>query len=228
MGLDIAQTVFSYFLFCIGELLFILIPLMVFKLQKKNLKYEFRHRIIPNERLTRSWKLRTLDVLLGVFIGVGFYFLGEFMASSIQKLIIQWKGEDFYQNAVAGSVNTIPPPPPPKPLIIWTIIVIGIIFMFATVSLSEEFLYRGVILKELGHKSKFWALMGSSAIFMIYHVFPGIVPWVTFITFWSYYFVFGLILGGIALIQKGDLITAIIAHGVFDSILWVQIYIPYL
>jgi len=228
MGLDLAQTIMFYFLFCIGELFFILIPLVIFKMQKKDLKYEFRHRIIPNERLNRPRKLRLLDISLGVLLGVGFYFLGNLMASSIRKLIIQWKGEEFYHNAVAGSVNTIPPPPPPNPFLIWTIIVIGIILMFVTVSLSEEFLYRGVIMKEIGHKSRFWAIVVSSALFMIYHVFPGIVPWMTFVTFWSYYFIFGLILGCIVLIQKGDLVTAIVAHGVFDSILWVQIYLPYL
>ncbi|MCF2141520.1 MAG: CPBP family intramembrane metalloprotease [Candidatus Lokiarchaeota archaeon] len=228
MGLDLAQNVFSFFIFCIIELLFILIPMLVFKFQKKNLKYEFRHRIIPNERLHRSWKLRVVDVLSGVTLGVLFYYIGSFMAKTIKKIIIQLKGEDFYHAATTGSVNTTPPPPPPNPFLIWAIIVVGVALMYMTVALSEEFCYRGVILKEIGHKSKFWALILSSGFFMIYHVFPGIVPWATFLTFWSYYFTFGLLLGGITLFQKGDLITSIIAHGTFNSILWVQLYLPYL
>ncbi|WP_457557637.1 CPBP family intramembrane glutamic endopeptidase [Candidatus Harpocratesius sp.] len=228
MGLDLAQNVFSFFIFCIIELLFILIPMLVFKFQKKDLKYEFRHRIIPNERLHRSWKLRVADILSGVTLGVLFYYIGSFMAKTIRKIIIQLKGEDFYHTATSGAVNTTPPPPPPNPLLIWAIIVVGVVLMYITVALSEEFCYRGVILKEIGHKSKFWALILSSAIFMIYHVFPGIVPWATFLTFWSYYFIFGLLLGGVTLFQKGDLIISIIAHGTFNSILWVQLYIPYL
>ncbi|MHA1584662.1 MAG: CPBP family glutamic-type intramembrane protease, partial [Promethearchaeota archaeon] len=68
----------------------------------------------------------------------------------------------------------------------------------------------------------------SSAIFMIYHVFPGIVPIQTFLVFWLYYFSFGVLLALIAKFQKGDLIIPIFAHATFDSILWINLYLNYL
>ncbi|MHA1672139.1 MAG: lysostaphin resistance A-like protein [Promethearchaeota archaeon] len=228
MGLDVAGSAVTFFIFSLAEIIFILIPLLIFKLQKKDLRYEFRHRIVPNEQLKRKTSLRIVDVLIGFGIGFGFYFLGSLMTTLNRTIIILWNGEDYYQSASAGSVNTTPPPPPPDPLIIWCLIVIGVILFFTTVAVSEEFCFRGVIMKEIGHKSKFWAVIISGAFFMLYHVFPGIVPWATFLTFWSYYFIFGVLLALITIYRKGDLIIPIIAHGTLNSIIWVVRYIKYL
>ncbi|MHA1610647.1 MAG: CPBP family intramembrane glutamic endopeptidase [Promethearchaeota archaeon] len=228
MGLDVAASSVSFLIFSLLETIFIIIPLIVFKLQKKDLKYEFRHRIIPNEQLKRKTSLRIRDVFIGIGIGFGFYFLGNLIATLNRTIIILWKGENYYQSASEGSVNTTPPPPPPDPLIIWSLIIIGVILFFTTVAISEEFCFRGVIMKEIGHKSKFWAVIISGAFFMLYHVLPGIVPWATFFTFWSYYFIFGVLLALITLYRKGDLIIPIIAHGTLNSIIWVVRYLRYL
>lgn len=228
MGLDVAKSAFSFFLFSFAEVIYILIPLIIFKLQKKNLWYEFRHRIIPNEFLNRGVKRRILDILIGLLIGTAFYFLGNVISFQIKRIIILWKGEDFYTTAASGAVNTTPPPPPPNPALIWFLIISGVLIMFVFVALSEEFCYRGVIMKEIGHKSKFWAITLSSGFFMLYHVFPGIVPWATFLTFWPYYLIFGILLALITQFQKGDLIIAIVAHGTLNSIIWVRRYLQYL
>ena len=228
MGLDIASSVWAYFLFCFSELLFIAIPMLVFKLQKKDLRYEFRHRIIPNEMLDRNAWFRFVDIIMGIFIGVFFYYFGGILAFTIKKVVIATKGEDYYNTATEGSVNTTPPPPPPSPLLIWGIIISGILIIFVTVAFAEEFCFRGVLLKEFNHINKFLGVILSSAIFMIYHVFPGIVPWTTFVTFWLYYFSFGVLLSLITMFQRGDLIVAIVAHGTFDSIIWIMLYIRYL
>jgi membrane protease YdiL (CAAX protease family) len=119
-------------------------------------------------------------------------------------------------------VDTSPPSLSPFELII------TVILNFAIVGLAEEFCFRGVLLKEFSKKSKFRGLLISSGFFMIYHVFPGIVPLSTFLTFWLYYFIFGVILAGITLLNKGDLIMAIIAHGSFNSILFILSYTDWL
>lgn len=228
MGLDIASSALSYFLFCAAELIFIGIPMIVFKLQKKNLKYEFRHRIVPNEMLNRNFWFRLADIIMGMFVGVFFYYFGGYLAFTIREIIIENKGEEYYDEASAGSVNTTPPPPPPDPVIIWTLIIVGVIIIFITVAFAEEFCFRGVLLKEFGHINKILGVLLSSALFMLFHVFPGIVPIQTFLTFWLYYFSFGVLLALITLFQKGDLLVVIIAHGTFNSIIWVSRYLSYL
>ncbi len=228
MGLDVASSAGVFFLFSAAELIFIAIPMIVFRIQKKDLKYEFRHRIIPNEMLDRNFWFRILDILIGIFIGVFFFYFGGLLAFTIKKVVVDTKGDEYYDTASEGSVNTTPPPPPPNPLIIWTLIIVGIIVIFITVAFAEEFCFRGVLLKELNHKNKFFGVIFSSALFMLFHVFPGIVPWSTFVTFWLYYFAFGVLLSLITLIQKGDLIVSIVAHGTFNSIIWIMLYTRYL
>jgi len=228
MALDIASSAVAYFLFCFAELIFIAIPMIVFKLQKKDLKYEFRHRIVPNEMLNRNFWFRLADIIMGIFIGVFFYYFGGLLAITIKKVIIEIMGEEFYNTASVGSVNTTPPPPPPDPLIIWTLIIVGVIVIFTTVAFAEEFCFRGVLLKEFNHKNKVFGVILSSTLFMLFHVMPGIVPWSTFLTFWLYYFVFGVLISLITMFQKGDLIVSIVAHGTFNSIIWIFMYVGYL
>ena len=229
LGLDLATSVIGFFLFSATELIFfVVIPMIVFKIQKKDLKYEFRHRIIPNEMLHRNGWLRLADIIFGILFGVCFYFFGGLLSSTIRKVIIFFLGSDFYNTASAGSVNTTPPPPPPDPLIIWTLIIVGVIVIFVTVAFAEEFCFRGVLLKEFNHKNKVFGVILSSFLFMLFHVMPGIVPWSTFMTFWLYYFSFGVLLSLITMFQKGDLIVSIVAHGTFNSIIWIRLYVGYL
>jgi len=229
MGLDVASSAGAFFLFSTVELIFfVVIPMIVFKIQKKDLKYEFRHRIIPNEMLHRNGWLRLADIIFGILFGVFFYFFGGLLSSTIRKVIIYIMGQEFFETASAGSVNTTPPPPPPDPLIIWMLIIVGVIVIFVTVAFAEEFCFRGVLMKEFNHKNKILGVVLSSALFMLFHVFPGIVPWATFLTFWLYYFAFGVLLSLVTLFQKGDLIVSIIAHGTFNSIIWIVMYARYL
>ena len=228
--LDIASSALSYYLFSVFELIFILIPMIIFKLQKKDLKYEFRHRIVPNETLYRNKHLgfRVADISAGIIIGVFFKIFGRYLWLLIYYITVATQGEDAYVEAAAGLVDTTTPPPPPDPVLIWTLIITGVIIQFLFVSLSEEFLFRGVILKEIGHKSKLLGIILSSGFFMLYHLFPGIVPWQTFQVFWLYFFGFGVLLSSITVFSKGDLTIAIVAHGTFNAIGWVTRYLQYL
>jgi membrane protease YdiL (CAAX protease family) len=204
--------------------------MLVFLLQKKNLKYEFRHRIIPDHTRYRNkyFGFRFADASAGFVIGILFYKLGGYISVISKWVVTSLLGEAFYLKAQDGSVNTTPPPPPPNPLLIWTLIVLGVLIQFIFVAISEEYCFRGVLLKEFGHISQILGIIVSSLIFMIYHVFPGIVPLETFITFGPYYFCFGVLLCFCTIVQKGDLITAIVAHGTFNSIIWVTRYLQFL
>jgi membrane protease YdiL (CAAX protease family) len=215
MAIDLASNSLMFFLVSLLELIFIAIPLLVFKIQKKDLKYEFCHRIIPEPR---RWKRRVFDVGVGILLGLAFVFIGSYVAFYTRLLVVRILGESFYASASAGSVNTSPPS-----LKIWELM-LGVVVMFALVGLSEEFCFRGVLFKEMGKRRPLIGALGSSFFFAIYHVFPGVVPISTFVTFWFYYFLFGVLLAAITHFQKGDLITAIIAHGTFNSLLWILAY----
>ena len=214
MGIDLAPSSTFFFLTSLGELLFIFIPLLVFYFQKKNVKEEFWTRIIPTPQST-GWRL--MDILGGILFGIGFLYLGSFIYYWNRQLIIAIKGEEYFAEAAEGGVNTVPPT-----LAQWELI-LAIIVMFVIVALSEEYCFRGVLMREIKIGDRYPSAPGillSSFLFGIYHVFPGIVPIQTFFSFFLYYFSFGMMLSLIVRIRRGDLIMAIIAHGTFNSILW--------
>lgn len=170
--------------------------------------------ISPNQT---GLKKRIIDVGAGVGIGFIFFYLSYMISSLIRYITIKTKGSEYYQTASAGSVNTIP-----KSLTVFEIL-IGVLILFFLVSFSEEVLFRGYLFSELYKKHPIYAYVISSFIFMIYHVFPGIVPLSTFITFGPYYFIFGILLAWIVKMKKFDLIMAIIAHGTFNSIIFIML-----
>jgi membrane protease YdiL (CAAX protease family) len=189
--------------------------MIIFKLYHLDLKQQFRTRIFPASR--PFWR-RLIDIGIGVAFGYAFIYIGNYLTWIIYRIVVAIFGPEFYQTGSGGSVNVTPPS-----LSLFELI-LSCIIMFVLVGFSEEFCFRGVILKQIQKKHKFWAVVGSSAVFMIYHVFPGIVPIQTLATFWLYYFTFGVMLALITIIQKGDLLTAIIAHGTFNSILFIWQY----
>ncbi len=228
---NLAPSAIAYFLYSLLIAAgFVGVPIIIFLLQKKDIKYEIRHRIVPDNTLYRNKqiKYRLIDIGLGLIIGVLFYFIGNYLYQLTRIVIVNLLGEEFFQIAQQGSVNTSPPAPPPNLALIWLLIITGIIVQFVVVAFSEEFCFRGVILKELNHISKTMGIIISSALFMLYHVIPGIVPLQTFVSFSPYYFSFGLLLAFSSLVKKQDLIVAITAHATFNSILWVLQYSQYL
>ena len=72
MGLELASSTLNYFLISLFELLFIAGALLYYKFKKKNLKEEFINIISP-KKLT--FKAISIDVLLGLTIGIVFHFI---------------------------------------------------------------------------------------------------------------------------------------------------------
>ena len=210
MSLDLAPSALALILVMFGQLLFIGIPFLVFKWQKKSIKDEWNIRTTPN---TKSWRRRIGDLALGVAIGAGFLYVGSYLIQAIRFVTTAFLGEEFFRRAQTGGVSTSPPSMSPVEGIIL------IVLQFVLVGLCEEFFFRGVVFRELSCKSLGIGLFGSSFIFMLYHVFPGIVPWSTFFIMGPYYFIFGLLLALIVHFQKFDLLTAITAHGTFNALL---------
>jgi membrane protease YdiL (CAAX protease family) len=212
MAVDLAPSSIQFFLVSLLELGFIIIPLLVLRFGfKKDIRQEFRDRLFPSPR---SIVRRLLDLGIGLIVGILFVPFGSLISRFTYQLTVHYMGVEYYVQAVEGAVNVTPPS-----LTIFEL-VISIVIMFLLVALSEEFCFRGVIYREIARKSPFLGIFISSFLFAIYHVLPGIVPIRTFFVFWPYFFVFGLILALVTYLQKGDLLSAIVAHGIFNSILF--------
>jgi len=105
---------------------------------------------------------------------------------------------------------------------------IGIIFFFISsfiqliilvaiqvviVAPCEEGFFRGFIIRKSHKKMKlFYSIIFSSFIFTIYHVPPFLVPLSTIVTFFGYYFSFGILLSLTFVLFKNSLLPSSIAH----------------
>ncbi|MFX1600330.1 MAG: lysostaphin resistance A-like protein [Promethearchaeota archaeon] len=86
----------------------------------------------------------------------------------------------------------------------------------------EEAFFRGFLIKKFKIKLKlFYSIVISSTIFTLYHVPPFLVPVSTIITFFGYYFTFGLLLALIFVYFNYSIIPCSIAHSCFNVLLMV-------
>ncbi|MCP4763860.1 MAG: CPBP family intramembrane metalloprotease [archaeon] len=210
MGLNLAENTISFFIFSLLELLFLAGSILYFKIKKMDVKEEFKTRLFPQKRTSRE---RIADILMGIGIGIAFFIIGSFILDAITNVILYVLGEDFYQSAAEGSVNVTPP------ILSIFDLIISILIGFFLIAFCEEFAFRGVIYKEFGELPKKKGLVISGLIFAIYHVFPGIVPIQTTVTYFPYYFFMGILFVYLTYFRKNDLLSAIIAHATFNSII---------
>ena len=216
MGLELASNTLNYFLISLFELVFIAGVLLYYKFKKKNLKEEFINIVSP-KKLT--FKAILIDILLGLIIGIGFYYIGKLLINLTVYLVVLTFGTEFYLTGAGGQIDVTPPILNPLDLII------TIIISFVIVGFSEEFFFRGFLNREIGKNSKIKGNILSGVFFSLYHVFPGLVPIQTTVTFFLYYLLMALLFTGLINYRKGNLISAIIAHGTFNSIIFIMNFI---
>lgn len=213
MALDLAPDALTLILISFLETIYFIGPVIFFKIKKWDVKYEIVKRICP---MPTDSKKKLIEILKGIVYGILFLVLAWVLSTSIRIIVISLLSEEVYQIASDSSVNTTPPS------INYIELVIIIILNYVLIAFCEEFFYRGVIFEHLKQKDPKKAALISSLLFALYHVPPGIVPLMTTIIFFPYYFVFGYVLAKIVHSSEGNLLTAIIAHGTFNSILWLM------
>jgi membrane protease YdiL (CAAX protease family) len=211
MAIDLAPSAIIFIFLHLFELLYFIGPVIFFKIKKWDVKYEIKKRIYP---INTDPKYKAIEIIKGMIIGVSFIFIAAGISLLIRKMVITLFSEEIYQTASESSINTTPPS------INYFELIIIIIFNYVLVAFCEEFFYRGVIFEHLKQINPKKAALVSSLLFAIYHVPPGLVPFITTIVFFPYYFIFGLILCKIVQNDKGNLLTAIIAHGTMNAILY--------
>ena len=194
------------------ELLFIVLPALISsRLEKKSFTDVIREMgFQKNEDLF-------LKLISGLGFGILFFFLGSYIIIFFRDIIsANLFGAEFVKQAQEGVISTTPIQPnllQLTVLIILQIIIIGP---------CEEGFFRGFLIKKCQAKLKlFYSIIISSICFTIYHVPPFLVPVTTMITFFGYYFTFGLVLSLIFVYFDYSIIPCSIAHSCFNILLLV-------
>ncbi|MHA1670863.1 MAG: lysostaphin resistance A-like protein [Promethearchaeota archaeon] len=198
-------------LFITLEILLVIIPnLIASHAEKKSFKEELIE--MGFNLLNYNIKKGILLISQGIIMGLFFYFIGGWIFFFFVNIVIKnVMGTVFVENAINSAINV----DPMNPQIIELVFII--VLQVLIIGPCEEGFFRGFILKKIKNKSNFLlALIISSLCFTIYHIPPILLPISTIITFFGYYFTFGLLFGGLYRINKESLLPNIIAHSLFN------------
>ncbi len=219
MAVDLAQNPGMYIAVIFLELIFLAIVIVIIwgKVRVEAIPSfhegfrEYGMRFPESDRMgSDEIKKVGVEVVIGSIMGVGMLFVAEIMAFAGYEITKALFGEEFYEQASAGSVNTSPPS------LEHIQVVLVVILMFLVVASCEELFFRGMLISEI--RGPLWIkVILSTVIFSIYHVPPFIVPWQTTTTFLLYYFSLGIVLA-LLFRWRGNLIAPIVAHGLFNAI----------
>ncbi|MFX1375503.1 MAG: CPBP family intramembrane glutamic endopeptidase [Promethearchaeota archaeon] len=192
------------------ETLFIFIPALISsKIENKAIKkILFEMGFQKNEDVI-------IKIIAGVSIGVLFFVIGDFIIIFFRDLIIKnLLGSGFVETGQEGTIDTSPV----QPSLIQMVILI--ILQIVIIGPCEEAFFRGFLIKKAKSEVKVvYLIIISSSLFAFYHVPPFLVPLATTITFFGYYFTFGILLALIFIYFDYSLIPCLIAHSSFNIIL---------
>jgi membrane protease YdiL (CAAX protease family) len=157
-----------------------------------------------------------LKIIAGLSIGVIFFSFGDFILIFFRYIVIEnLFGTRFIEEGQEGVISTIPVQLNLVQMIILVILQIIII------GPCEEAFFRGFIIKKLNVKIKTtYSVMFSSIFFALYHVPPFIVPLSTTITYFGYYFTFGLLLASIFISFEYSIIPCSISHSCLNVLIF--------
>ena len=207
MTIDLGKDPTILIILSFLEILLILIPaLIASKVEKKPLLAELKEMGFQKNPTTLRKML--LKVILGFLIGVIFFFVNSFIISFFVTNIVQILfGAQFVEEGINNAISTTPN----SPTIIQLIVLVTI--QVVIVAPCEEGFFRGFIVRKSHKKMKLlYSIIFSSIIFTFYHVPPFLVPLPTIITFFGYYFLFGILLSLTFVLFKNSLLPSSIAH----------------
>jgi len=207
MTIDLGKDPTILIILSFLEILLILIPaLIASKVEKKPLLAELKEMGFQKNPTTLRKML--LKVILGFLIGVIFFFVSSFIISFFVTNIVQILfGAQFVEEGINNAISTTPN----SPTIIQLIVLVTI--QVVIVAPCEEGFFRGFIVRKSHKKMKLlYSIIFSSILFTFYHVPPFLVPLSTIITFFGYYFSFGILLSLTFVLFKNSLLPSSIAH----------------
>ncbi|MHA1459049.1 MAG: lysostaphin resistance A-like protein [Promethearchaeota archaeon] len=197
-----------------AEILFILVPsLIAAKIEKTPFIVEVKELgfNVKNSKL----KSIILKICAGMVIGIFFFFVSDFLLTIYIRFIIQnLFGAQFIEEGIGNAISTSPM----NPNLIQLSLLIAI--QIIIIGPCEEAFFRGFVIKKSKNKVKLiYSIILSSILFTIYHVPPFLVPFTTIITFFGYYFTFGILLSLVFVAFKDSLLPNSIAHSSLNILL---------
>jgi membrane protease YdiL (CAAX protease family) len=196
------------------EILFIIIPaLIASKVENTSIKDEII--FMGFHKNIDSIQKNIIKVLVGIGLGFTFFFISGYIIYLFKNIIVKSLfGSGFVKKGEQGGINTVPLEPNLFQLII--IIILHILL----VGICEEAFFRGFIIKKCEMKlNQVFAILFSSVCFAFYHTPPFLVPITTIITYFGYYFTFGVLLSVLFKIFHNSLIPCAIAHGILNTLI---------
>jgi len=192
------------------ELLFVIVPALISsQLEKKSIINTIRDMgFQKNEDIF-------IKIISGISFGILFFFFGGYIIVFFRDFFIRnLFGSEFVELGQEGVISTAPI----QPNLIQILILI--ILQLIVIGPCEEAFFRGFLIKKIGIKLKLtYSIIISSICFTIYHVPPFLVPLTTIITFFGYYFTFGILLSLIYVYFNYSIIPCSIAHSIFNILI---------
>ncbi|TFG28593.1 MAG: CPBP family intramembrane metalloprotease [Promethearchaeota archaeon] len=198
----------------LAELFLLLIPAIIAsRVENTSIKDELEFMGI--KKTEDSISKIFLKITIGIILGFVFFFISGYIAIIFRNWIVEKIfGKRFVKEGQQGSISTEPMKYSPIQIIII------IILQFMIVALCEEAFFRGFIIKKMEKRvNTVSGILFSSMCFAIYHTPPFLVPITTIITYFGYFFTFGILLSIIFKFFKNSLILCIIAHGLFNVLI---------
>ncbi|MFW9949968.1 MAG: type II CAAX prenyl endopeptidase Rce1 family protein [Candidatus Thorarchaeota archaeon] len=214
MAIDLGKDPIVLISLSFLEILLILIPaLIASKVEKKSLREELKE--MGFQRKQTTFKKMVLKVIFGLLIGTIFFFVSSYIIFFFVNFIVRILfGSQFVEEGINNAISTTPV----NPTIIQLIILISIHILI--IAPCEEGFFRGFLIKKSRKKMKLiYSIIFSSIIFSLYHVPPFLVPLSTILTFFGYYFFFGILLSLTFIISKNSLLPSSIAHFTLNILL---------
>ena len=214
MAINLGNDPNILILISFAETLFILVPsLIAAKIEKTTFIVEVRELgfSVKNPKLTNI----ILKFCAGILIGIFFFFISDLLLTFYVRFIIQnLFGAQIIVDGIGNAIST----QPMNPNFIQLSFLIAI--QIVIIGPCEEAFFRSFIINKSKNKVKIiYSIIFSSFLFAIYHVPPFLVPLSTIITFFGYYFTFGILLSLVFVAFNGSLLPSSIAHSSFNILL---------
>jgi membrane protease YdiL (CAAX protease family) len=214
MAIDLGKDPIILISLSFLEILLIIIPaLIASKVEKKPFLVELKE--MGFQKIPTTLRKMLLKVVLGFLIGIIFFFISSFIMFIFVKYIVQILfGTQFVEEGINNAISTSPN----SPTIIQLIVLVAI--QVVIVAPCEEGFFRGFIIRKSRKKMKLlYSITFSSIIFSIYHVPPFLVPLSSIITFFGYYFLFGILLSLTFILFKNSLLPNSIIHSTLNILI---------
>lgn len=192
------------------ELLFLIIPpFIAAKVERTSLKEQLV--MMRFQAPSPPYWVIGLKAFIGGVIGMLLYLVGGYIAFFYQVIIVTILGSQFLESGESGAIST----QPTQPNLVQLSIIL--VLQVAIVAVSEEAFFRSFLIQKLQTRFRLYlSIIFSSIFFALYHVPPFLVPITTVISFFGFYFTFGILLSVLFIAFDYQIIPVILCHGVYN------------